>query len=94
MMIVCTFSYVVVRFQVMFSVVALAVATSDSGYWYRVNLIGLRVRSALSSAIYRKSLRLSNGARKKYTAGEIVNLISVDCQKLQVGHRTRRIFFL
>ncbi len=76
-------------FQVMFSVVALAVATSDSGYWYRVNLIGLRVRSALSSAIYRKSLRLSNGARKKYTAGEIVNLISVDCQKLQVGHRTR-----
>ena len=51
----------------MFSVVALANAVSDSNYWYRVSLVGLRVRSALSSAIYRKSLALSNGARKKYT---------------------------
>ncbi len=57
-------------FTVLFSVVALASAIFDSGYWYRVNLVGLRLRSALSSAIYRKSLRLSNGARKKYTGTE------------------------
>lgn len=54
-------------YTVMFSVVALANATSDSNYWYRVNLVGLRLRSSLSSAIYRKSLRLSNTSRKKYT---------------------------
>ena len=45
--------------------------------------VGLNVRTALSSSIYRKSLRLSNRARGTYSAGEIVNLISVDCQKLQ-----------
>ena len=54
-------------YSVLFSVVAVAIGVSDSNYWYGVNLVGLRVRSGLSSAIYRKSLKLSNAARKKYT---------------------------
>ena len=54
-------------YSVLFSVVAITIGVSDSNYWYGVNLVGLRVRSALSSAIYRKSLKLSNAARKKYT---------------------------
>ncbi len=57
-------------YTVLFSVSALVMAVADSGYWYRVSLVGLRVRSGLSSSIYRKSLRLSNGARKKYTGAE------------------------
>jgi len=32
--------------------------------------------------IYRKSLRLSNGARKQFSSGEITNLMSVDADKL------------
>ena len=54
----------------MMSVIALLIAIADSQYWYRMNEAGLRIRSALSSHIYRKSLKLSNHARRKYTGEE------------------------
>lgn len=44
-------------------------------------LVGLRMRTALIAAIYRKALRMSNSARKESTVGEIVNLMSVDAQR-------------
>ena len=44
-------------------------------------LVGLRIRTALIAAIYRKALRMSNAARKESTVGEIVNLMSVDAQR-------------
>ncbi|CAH1406919.1 unnamed protein product [Nezara viridula] len=44
--------------------------------------VGLRTRSALVSTIYRKSLKLSNAARKETTLGEIVNLMAVDSQSI------------
>ncbi|XP_023932340.1 canalicular multispecific organic anion transporter 2 [Lingula anatina] len=47
--------------------------------------VGLRARSAIIATVYRKSLKLSNAARKKSTVGEIVNLMSVDAQKMQVS---------
>lgn len=46
-------------------------------YFNRMFLVGLRIRTALISAIYRKSLVMSNTARKESTVGEIVNLMSV-----------------
>ncbi|XP_021347157.1 multidrug resistance-associated protein 1-like [Mizuhopecten yessoensis] len=45
--------------------------------------IGIRVKSALIGAIYQKSLRMSNSVKKDFTVGEIVNLMSVDCQRIQ-----------
>ncbi|CAH1761181.1 12981_t:CDS:10 [Entrophospora sp. SA101] len=42
---------------------------------------GMRVRAGLISAIYQKSLNLSNSARQKSTVGEIVNHMSVDAQR-------------
>ena len=39
------------------------------------------MQTALISAIYRKSLQLSNGALRETTTGEIVNLMSVDAQR-------------
>ncbi|XP_060074035.1 multidrug resistance-associated protein 1-like [Ylistrum balloti] len=45
--------------------------------------LGIRVKSALIGAIYKKSLRMSNSVKKDFTIGEIVNLMSVDCQRIQ-----------
>ena len=42
----------------------------------RMFVIGMRIRTALTSAIYKKSLVLSNSAKKESTTGEIVNLMS------------------
>nr|AHK05647.1 ATP-binding cassette transporter sub-family C member 1 isoform X7 [Tigriopus japonicus] len=41
-----------------------------------------QIRASLSSMIYRKTLKLSNLARKKFTMGEITNFISTDIQTL------------
>ncbi|XP_021961754.1 multidrug resistance-associated protein 1 isoform X2 [Folsomia candida] len=51
-------------------------------YTYRMFLIAMRVRTALVSAIYKKALLVSNSAKRESTVGEIVNLMSVDIQKL------------
>nr|CAD7454509.1 unnamed protein product [Timema tahoe] len=50
-------------------------------YFNRVFGTGLRVRTALMTAIYRKALFLSNSARQQSTVGEIVNLLTVDTQR-------------
>lgn len=50
-------------------------------YFHRMFLVGLRIRTALISAIFQKSLTLSNAARKESTVGEIVNLMAVDAQR-------------
>lgn len=50
-------------------------------YFHRMFLVGLRIRTALISAIFRKALVLSNQARKESTVGEIVNLMAVDAQR-------------
>uniref|UniRef100_A0A8C5AHJ8 ABC-type glutathione-S-conjugate transporter n=1 Tax=Gadus morhua TaxID=8049 RepID=A0A8C5AHJ8_GADMO len=42
---------------------------------------GMRLRTAIIGAIYRKSLVITNAAKRKSTVGEIVNLMSVDAQR-------------
>jgi ATP-binding cassette subfamily C (CFTR/MRP) protein 1 len=44
---------------------------------------GMRIKSALTAAIYRKSIRLSNEGREAKSTGDIVNLQAVDTQRLQ-----------
>ncbi|GFR66633.1 LOW QUALITY PROTEIN: multidrug resistance-associated protein 1 [Elysia marginata] len=44
---------------------------------------GLRMKTALMSAVYKKSLRLDTTAQRSTTAGEVVNLMAVDCQRIQ-----------
>lgn len=43
--------------------------------------IGLQIRTALVSAIYRKALVVSSSAKKESTVGEVVNLMAVDAQR-------------
>ena len=51
-------------------------------HFERMLVIGLQIRTALVSTLFKKSLRISAAAKKNSTVGEIVNLISVDVQKL------------
>ncbi|CAG2120145.1 unnamed protein product, partial [Medioppia subpectinata] len=54
----------------------------NSQYEYRINTISMRIRACVISSIYQKSLRLSSSGRKDFTSGEIVNLMSVDSQRI------------
>uniref|UniRef100_A0A6I8RP40 ATP binding cassette subfamily C member 3 n=1 Tax=Xenopus tropicalis TaxID=8364 RepID=A0A6I8RP40_XENTR len=44
---------------------------------------GMRLRSAITGIIYRKSLVITNSAKRSSTVGEVVNLMSVDAQRFQ-----------
>ncbi|KAF2879992.1 hypothetical protein ILUMI_26180, partial [Ignelater luminosus] len=52
----------------------------SSQYTQKMSVIGMNVRTALIAAIYKKSLRLSNSAKKEGTMGEMINLMAVDAQ--------------
>lgn len=49
---------------------------------YLTNLNVMRIRTCLTSALYRKTLRLSSRGKKNYTTGQIVNLMSIDTQRV------------
>ncbi|XP_053205975.1 ATP-binding cassette sub-family C member 3-like isoform X2 [Panonychus citri] len=54
----------------------------DSQHEFWIQTVSMRMRSALISAIYHKSLRLSGLGRRDYTTGEIVNIMAVDTQRI------------
>ncbi|XP_021060825.1 canalicular multispecific organic anion transporter 1 [Mus pahari] len=45
-------------------------------------VLGMNVRTTIIASVYKKALTISNLARRQYTIGETVNLMSVDSQKL------------
>ena len=42
-------------------------------YWNGIELLSMRVFTALSAAVYKKSLTLSSTGRNQYTAGQVRN---------------------
>ncbi|KAK1344840.1 hypothetical protein QTO34_013544 [Cnephaeus nilssonii] len=50
-------------------------------YFHICFVSGMRVKTAVIGAVYRKALVITNSARKSSTVGEIVNLMSVDAQR-------------
>lgn len=52
-------------------------------YFFKCYTTGLRVRTAVVVAVYRKALLLSASERQQRTLGEITNLTSIDAQRLQ-----------
>ena len=54
-------------------------------------IVNIQMESTLTSAIYKKSMRLSNKARSKYTIGEITNYMSVDATRIRADTITNFI---
>ncbi|KAK9370171.1 P-loop containing nucleoside triphosphate hydrolase protein [Lipomyces kononenkoae] len=52
-------------------------------HFQRAMTVGMQVKSALTSSIYRKAVVLSGEAKSQKSTGDIVNLMSVDAQRLQ-----------
>ncbi|XP_044154090.1 ATP-binding cassette sub-family C member 2-like [Bufo gargarizans] len=50
-------------------------------YFQGCFVMGMRVRTTLTAAIYKKALTVTNAIRKESTVGETVNLMSADAQK-------------
>ncbi|XP_021764950.1 ABC transporter C family member 10-like [Chenopodium quinoa] len=55
---------------------------SQRQWYFKSRLIGLKVRSLLTAAIYKKQLLLSNAARMRHSAGEIMNYVTVDAYRI------------
>ncbi|XP_037321898.2 canalicular multispecific organic anion transporter 1 [Pungitius pungitius] len=69
----------------MYAVLLLVVAILQSlflqQYFQRCFVLGMKVRTAITAAVYKKALVVSNDTRKESTVGETVNLISADAQR-------------
>lgn len=52
-------------------------------YFQRAFDLGMKIKTSLTSIIYNKSLVLSNETKQESSTGDIVNLMSVDVQRLQ-----------
>ncbi|XP_039702279.1 canalicular multispecific organic anion transporter 2-like isoform X2 [Pteropus medius] len=50
-------------------------------YYHRIFVTGLRLRTGVIGVIYRKALVITNSVKRKFTVGEMVNLMSVDAQR-------------
>ncbi|KAF9285512.1 hypothetical protein BGZ68_003791 [Mortierella alpina] len=64
-------------------VCSLSQTTVVHQYFHLCFRTGMHARAGLVTAIYQKSLRLSNSARQDFTVGEIVNHMSIDAQRIQ-----------
>ncbi|KAM7523622.1 hypothetical protein LguiA_013524 [Lonicera macranthoides] len=60
----------------------IAESLSQRHWYFKSRVIGLKVRSMLMAAIYRKQQRLGNDAKKKHSGAEIMNYISMDAYRV------------
>lgn len=51
-------------------------------WYFRSRLVGLKLRSLLTAAVYRKQLKLSNAARLMHSSGEIMSYVTVDAYRI------------
>uniref|UniRef100_A0A8C2FK18 Uncharacterized protein n=1 Tax=Cyprinus carpio TaxID=7962 RepID=A0A8C2FK18_CYPCA len=68
-------------YAVLLLVVAFLQSVILQQYFQRCFILGMKVRTSLMAAVYKKALVVSNDSRKEPTAGEIVNLMSADAQR-------------
>ncbi|XP_077585449.1 ATP-binding cassette sub-family C member 2 [Stigmatopora nigra] len=68
-------------YAVLLLVVALLQSLFLQQYFQRCFVLGMKVRTAIMAAVYKKALVVSNDTRKESTVGETVNLMSADAQR-------------
>ncbi|KAJ0067200.1 hypothetical protein NL108_012940, partial [Boleophthalmus pectinirostris] len=68
-------------YAVLLLVMALLQSVFLQQYFQRCFVLGVKVRTAIMAAVYKKALVVSNDVRKESTVGETVNLISADAQR-------------
>ncbi|XP_023678238.2 ATP-binding cassette sub-family C member 2 [Paramormyrops kingsleyae] len=68
-------------YAVLLVVVAMLQSLFLQQYFQRCFLLGMKVRTAIMAAVYKKALVVSNDTRKESTVGETVNLMSADAQR-------------
>ncbi|XP_056384893.1 ATP-binding cassette sub-family C member 2-like [Hyla sarda] len=68
-------------YAILLLVTALIQSLCLQKYFQDCFVLGMRVRTALTAAVYKKALTVSNATRKESTVGETVNLMSADAQK-------------
>ncbi|KEH25773.1 putative xenobiotic-transporting ATPase [Medicago truncatula] len=55
---------------------------SQRQWYFRSRLVGVKIRSLLTAATYKKMLSLSNSARLNHSGGEIMNYVTVDAYRI------------
>uniref|UniRef100_A0A2N9EGD7 ABC-type xenobiotic transporter n=1 Tax=Fagus sylvatica TaxID=28930 RepID=A0A2N9EGD7_FAGSY len=55
---------------------------SQRHWFFRLHLVGIRVRSVLVAMIYNKGLTLSCQLKQGHSSGEIINLMAVDAERI------------
>ncbi|WJX71042.1 hypothetical protein P8452_55079 [Trifolium repens] len=55
---------------------------SQRQWYFRTRLIGMKIKSLLIAAVYKKQMRLSNAARSVHSGGEIMNYVNVDAYRI------------
>ncbi|KAM4102718.1 hypothetical protein ACJW30_06G023000 [Castanea mollissima] len=62
---------------------AILVECTSKRHWsFRLQLVGIRVRSVLVTMIYNKGMTLSRQSKQGHTSGEIINLKTVDAERI------------
>ncbi|OQV17365.1 Canalicular multispecific organic anion transporter 2 [Hypsibius exemplaris] len=55
---------------------------AQSHYFFVASRLGMQIRAAIIASVYRKSLLITSAEKRTSNLGEIVNLMSVDAQRL------------
>ncbi|KAL2334839.1 hypothetical protein Fmac_016052 [Flemingia macrophylla] len=76
------FKYEGYALAILFLLTKIIESVSQRQWYFRSRIVGMRVRSQLTAAIYKKQLRLSNDARLIHSGGEIMNYVNVDAYRI------------
>ncbi|KAI9339971.1 P-loop containing nucleoside triphosphate hydrolase protein [Obelidium mucronatum] len=61
------------------------VTTLTNAHFFKMGTTeGIKMRTAFSSLIYRKTLKLSSAARQEFNSGRIMTLVSTDCSRVEM----------